>query len=69
MKRNEKETKACTECNHVHYKNGNCTRCNCGESERIYTGSWRGYDPVAMYNGGEYSPYERSNRELNLYPD
>jgi ribosomal protein L37E len=57
----------CKECNHRHYKNNpaNCPNCNCGESERIYTGTWRGFNPEAMYNG-HGNPYERSDRELNM---
>lgn len=59
----------CETCNHKHYKNhDSCPQCNCGESERIYTGSWRGYNPEIAYNGF-YDPYDRTDAELRLYGD
>lgn len=59
----------CETCNHQHYKTyDGCPNCNCGESERMYTGSWRGYNPEEMYNGS-YDPYDRTDAELSLYGD
>lgn len=71
-KTNKTQKESCTTCNHKHYKNySGCPSCNCGESERVYTGGWRGFDPEAMYHGygGSSDPYERSARELNVSDD
>lgn len=36
----------CTTCGHNnHESKPSCNNCNCGESERIYSGSWSGYEP------------------------